>query len=144
MACLRPFDFEAEYVFSSEINKGRIRINGGAIKVPPQSQLAKTNWEVCCSKSPHKLAWGETGPRLMHATIKRLQLTKYVLPVIAFCPIHYEHWSSVLNPAVELNFEDDRIYAVHLWNEMWRRAGRDKDASYPPQCIYEPLKRRYL
>lgn len=144
MVCLRPFDFEEEYVFSSEINKGRILVNIGAIKVPPHSQLAKTNWEVCCSKSRHKLAWGETGPRLMYATVRQLRLTKYVKPVITFCPVHYEHWSSVLDPDVELDFEDDRIYAIHLWNEMWRRAGKDKDAKYHPHCIYEQLRARYL
>ena len=30
--------------------------------------------------------------------------------------------------------------AVHLWNEMWRRAGRDKDSSYHPACLFEQLE----
>jgi len=40
--------------------------------------------------------------------------------------------------------DNPRIYGIHLWNEMWRRADRDKDRSYHPDCLYERLKRRYL
>jgi hypothetical protein len=39
---------------------------------------------------------------------------------------------------------DDRTFAIHLWNEMWRRAGQDKDGQYHPNCLYEALKRAYL
>jgi hypothetical protein len=31
-----------------------------------------------------------------------------------------------------------------VWNELWRREGRDKDAPYPRGCLYEDLKKRYL
>lgn len=30
------------------------------------------------------------------------------------------------------------------WNKLWGMAGRDKDATYAPMCLYERLKRRYL
>ncbi len=39
---------------------------------------------------------------------------------------------------------DPATHAVHLWNSMWALAGKDKDAVYPPECLYETLKRRYL
>jgi len=35
-------------------------------------------------------------------------------------------------------------YAVHLWNEMWRRYKWDKDARYSVECLVERLKRRFL
>jgi len=34
--------------------------------------------------------------------------------------------------------------AIHLWNELWRRDGRDKNGIYPPDCLYQRLKQRYL
>ena len=35
-------------------------------------------------------------------------------------------------------------FAVHLWNEMWRDSGQDKNAAYDPECLYEQLKKKYL
>ena len=34
--------------------------------------------------------------------------------------------------------------AVHMWHEVWRRNGADKDAQFHPDCLYEKLKRMYL
>jgi len=56
-----------------------------------------------------------------------------------FCPVDYEKWQTVLQPDVGLPF-DDGIYAIHLWNEMWRLAGQDKNAQYHERCLYEKLK----
>ena len=39
---------------------------------------------------------------------------------------------------------DEETRAVHFWNEMWRRGGRDKDARYPPDCLFERLKAIHL
>jgi len=33
---------------------------------------------------------------------------------------------------------------VHLWNEMWRREGFDKDDKYDPACLYQQLRARYV
>ena len=38
---------------------------------------------------------------------------------------------------------DARVHTVHLWHELWRREGQDKDGCYPRGCLYEQLKRRY-
>lgn len=34
-------------------------------------------------------------------------------------------------------------YAIHLWNEVWRHHGIDKDAAFDPAYGYETLKRRF-
>jgi hypothetical protein len=59
-----------------------------------------------------------------------------------FCPHGYAEWDEVLNPDKIWQLEDS--YAIHLWNEMWRRNEQDKNASYPPDCLYEQLKLKYL
>jgi hypothetical protein len=57
--------------------------------------------------------------------------------------VHFSVWEKLLDPAADWNF-DGQTYAIHLWNELWRRAGQDKDARYPAACLYEQLKQRYL
>jgi mannosyltransferase OCH1-like enzyme len=141
--CLRPFDFPGEYVFSTEIDhKGREVVNIGVIKAPPGSEVMAYAWNVCQRKNPARLVWGETGPKLMAKAVKKFGLDEYKMSHQAFCPIDYEEWHKVLQPGFELSF-DERIYAIHLWNEMWRMAGQDKNARYHESCIYENLKRTY-
>ena len=140
--CLKPFDFPGDYVFSTEINhKGREVVNNGATKAPRGSEMMAYAWDVCQRKNPARLVWGETGPRLMSKAVKRFRLDKYKMSHQVFCPIDYEEWHKVLQPGFGLSFEG--TYAIHLWNEMWRIAGQDKNARYHESCIYEKLKRTY-
>ena len=76
-------------------------------------------WNVCQRKNPARLVWGETGRRLMSKAIKRFRLDKYKMSHQAFCPIDYDEWQKVLQPGLELSF-DEGTYAIHLWNDMWR------------------------
>ena len=75
--CVKPFDFSEEYVFSSEIDKGVEIINSGIIKAPPGSSVMAYAWDVCQSKNPEHLAWGETGPRLMAEAVRNSSLDHY-------------------------------------------------------------------
>jgi len=140
--CLKPFDFEAEYVFSSEFAMGQEFINSGIFKAPAGSEVMAYAWGVCETKDPERIVWGETGPRLMAAAVREFSLERYTQRPEVFCPIGYADWHKVLEPGVELNL--DSSYAIHLWNERWRAAGQDKNAVYPEGCFYEDLKSRYL
>ncbi|HEX5732700.1 MAG TPA: glycosyltransferase [Blastocatellia bacterium] len=142
MVCLKPFDFGHEYVFSSEMARGREFTNCGIIKAPQGSAAMEYAWEICRAKLPEKLVWGEVGPRLMAESIKRLSLERFVERPHVFCPFGYDEWDEVLNPNKVWNLDD--ACAVHLWNEMWRRNERDKNQSYDPNCLYELLKRKYM
>ena len=140
--CLRPFDFRHEYVFSSEIASGKEYINCGVIKAPRGSPVLMYAWDVCRVRKPEKLVWGEVGPRLLSESVKRLSLESFVMRPRVFCPLGYAELDDALNPNKVWNLED--AYAVHLWNEMWRRNDRDKNQSFHPDCLYERLKRMYL
>lgn len=144
MVCLKPFDFRHEYVFSSEMAGGKEFINCGVIKAPRGSPAMEYAWNICRDKVPANLVWGEVGPRLLAESIKRLSLESFVMRPRVFCPFEYKEWDSVLNPNKIWNLGASRTYAVHLWNEIWRRNERDKNQSYHPDCLYEQLKRRYL
>jgi hypothetical protein len=141
--CLRPFDFPQAYVFSSELAKGQVVVNCGAIKAPRYSAVMEYAWSVCEQRDPGALVWGEVGPRLMGESVRRLSLDAFVMRPECFCPIGYYEWASVLDAARDWTWGDE-VYAVHLWNDMWRRNGRSKTDAYDPDCLYEQLKRRYL
>ena len=137
--CLKHFDFADEYVFASEIDKDEEVIASGIIKTPAGSRVMAYTWGVCEQKDPRQLMWGETGPRLMTEAVRRFALEDYKKPERLFCPLHYQEWRQVLEPDAEGLIDDD-TYAIHLWNEMWRAAGQDKNATYDRNCLYERLK----
>jgi mannosyltransferase OCH1-like enzyme len=142
--CLKPFEFEQPYVFGTEADReGRDVTNNGFLKAPAGNAAMAYATEVCLSKRPDDLVWGETGPRLMQEIVARFALERYRQPHRVFCPIGFRDWARVLEPGVDWEFGVE-TRAVHLWNEMWRRGGRDKDASYPPDCLYERLKALHL
>jgi hypothetical protein len=141
--CIRPFDFPEEYIFSSEGINGRQLVNVGAVKVPAGSPVMRYAWAACERMDVSELKWSQCGPTLFRQAIEACALERYVQPPAAFCPVHFSVWESMLEPSASWAF-DETTYAVHLWNEMWRREGRDKDAVYAPGCLYAELKSRYL
>lgn len=143
VVCLKPFEFDEEHVFASEEHKGLRIANNGIIKAPAASALMAYVCQVCREKDPEQLTWGETGPRLLDAAIKLFSLERYTKPHRFFCPLGFEEWDMVLDPGAN-PLVGEESYAVHFWNEMWRRGGRDKDGEYHPDCLYEQLKRKYL
>lgn len=142
VVCLMPFDFGVDYVFASEMNFDERILSSAAIRVPSGSEFARYAWGVCQSKDPARLAWGETGPRLVTAAVERLGLGNYVRSVATFCPVDYTQWESVLQEGAVREFGRE-THALHLWNEMWRLAGRSKDDAYPAGCLFDALKRRF-
>ena len=141
--CLKPFDFDAEYVFSSEFSKGVQMVNNGLIKAPAGSPLLQWAWEQCDARDTSKMEWGETGPALFAAGIERFGLQQYVQPFTAFCPIPYKSWRVLIDPKADVD-PGTESHAVHLWHEQWRSAGVNKDAHHHPGSYYERLRRRYL
>lgn len=140
--CLKRFDFADEYVFAGEIDKEDEVIASGIIKAPAGSEVMAYAWTVCQQKDPRELRWGETGPRLMTEAVRKFSLEYFKKPYRLFCPLSYKEWHRVLEPDAEALLHED-TYAIHLWNEMWRAAGQDKNASYNPNCLYEQLKAKY-
>jgi len=140
--CLKHFDFADEYVFSSEFDERREMISSGVIKVPAGSGVMAYAWKVCEQKDPAELMWGETGPRLMTEAVKRCSLEDYAKAPQVFSPLQYTEWHRVLEPEAQGLIDEDS-YAIHLWNEMWRATGQDKNATYDHNCLYEQLKTRY-
>ena len=143
MICLKHYDFDDEHVFASEPYHDEEHITSGLIKAPQGSSAMKYAWQTCQEKDPNKLVWGEVGPRLVSQTVEHFGLNSSVKPHKYFCPLGFEEWVQVLNPNIDLDFVDTS-YAVHLWNEMWRRSSVNKNQKFNSNCLYEKLKERYL
>jgi glycosyl transferase-like sugar-binding protein len=143
VVCLRPFQFEGDYVFASEITKsGTEVVTSAVIKAPVGSELMRFAWETCLSKDPQNIRWGETGPHLMQQAVAMFRLERFRKPYSAFCPITNPQWRSLVGAnAASVIPSDTR--AIHLWNELWRRAGQDKNGIYPASTLYEQLKKQY-
>jgi mannosyltransferase OCH1-like enzyme len=142
LVCIKPFNFAEGYVISSEFSVGRQMPNIGAVKSPRGAEIMSYMWDVCQTKDPAKLVWGETGPELMEQAVEKFAMQRYVKPWKVFCPIGFRDWTRVLDPEPPL--VDAESYGIHLWHEMWRAGHQDKDIHYHPDSLYEKLRSQYL
>ena len=147
IVCLKPFDLTAPFVFCSEevlpLGQGNFHVGSCVIKGPPGNILTKSAFEICMNKKPQELVWGEIGPSLVKKMVEKFGMQSFMKASEWFCPIPGCLWQTVLNPEVEIRFNEN-TRSIHLWNEMWRRSEADKNESYDPNCFYEKLKKRYL
>lgn len=143
VVCVKPFEFATPYVFAAERIEGGEVAASAVIKAPAGSEIMAFNWDVCSSATnPGGAVWGQFGPKLMARAIGEFRLGEFLQPAEVFCPIAYDEWETLLSPAPP-GF-GEQTHSVHLWNEMWRRGGRDKRAAHDAGCLYESLKGKYL
>jgi hypothetical protein len=144
VVCLRTFDFDEPFVFASEsMGDGRVLTSSGVIKAPAGTEAMAYAWGYCLDQDPKELTWGQIGPKLVGQAIARFGLERYKHPPRTFSPVSYYEWRSLIDPGVTWEF-DESTRCVHLWNEMWRRDGVDKDSEYHQGCLYGRLKAEYL
>jgi hypothetical protein len=141
VVCVQRLEFEEPVILASEIlDDGQQHPTTCAIKCPEHHPLANYCWCECVAKDKSKIVWGEVGPRLLEEAINALSLQDKVFPPKAFCPINYYDFQRLVTPT-DQNLGDS--YAIHFWNEMWRRQGLDKNGIYPQDSVYEKLKRDF-
>lgn len=144
VVCLKPFINSDDYVFARARS-----IESCVIKTPPGSEIMDYCYEVSKNKNPQELEWGEIGPDLLRDSIKRFGLQKYVAKAEIFCPIDWPEWERCISGSLIISWIElakmaiFKTKAVHLWNEMWRQKGIDKNSQFPKRSLYERLKRRY-
>src|SRR5262249_19092550 len=139
VVCIKPFDFSAEWVFASERRqKGGLLRATCAMKAPPGSDMVAWCYERSRSHKMRDRRWAVIGPHLVHAAVKKYNLTPFIVPADFFCPIDWWHARSLLEPG-----EIPSSYAVHLWNEAWRTDHWSQDPIYPPEVLYQRLHTLY-
>ena len=139
VVCRKPFAFATEHVFASEPARGDAVVASCVLRAPAGSPAIEHAWHACDSRDPASLRWGETGPSLCAEIVRRFALDECVQSPEVFCPVPYWQWRSFLDPEADVEAQlPAEAHAVHLWNEMWRRGGAEKDAA-DPRSFYGAL-----
>lgn len=137
LVCLRPFDFQAPIVISSERGADGCRfVNVGALKFPAGNPALEAACKICAGKDPESLVFGETGPELMEWLVSRYSLEEAVQAPEVFCPVPCDRLHDLLEPGGQIPAD---AYAIHLWQEIWRRQELDKEGAFPSDSVYGRL-----
>ena len=140
--CLRPFTFTNEYVIASEIIGQHTSVATCCIKTPQRSELMLHCYNECRKHIGKSVAWGTLGPVLLRAATQLLSLQSYVVPHYVFCPLAYTEFDVLLR--VSSNLDVRQSYAIHAYNEMWRRNNIDKFGAFPATCLFKRLERSVI
>ncbi len=156
VVCLKPFRFNSDYIFArsqvinkfSDLIKKRYSVPNWFIKAPAGSEIMEYCYKEALEKDPEELTWGETGPRLLTKAVYTLGMQEHIAPHGTFHPNSARLWKHLIDGSLiatlRWRIARNRAYAVHLYNEIWRRKHIDKNATFPQNSVYEILKRRYL
>ncbi|MDF1661587.1 MAG: glycosyltransferase [Planctomycetota bacterium] len=165
--CLKPFDFDQEFVFGHQDSE---TINAAIVGLPKGHKIAVDLAYLCRNPNtflPHdkwktkklkfirrffqgnrrdNITWGEGGGvRGFTNYIRHNKLDGHALPISAFYPIHFLKWEAFIDGSVSLNdstFKDS--YAVHLWHEMFRQGEFDKNKPFPENSFLYECEQKFL
>jgi len=125
VVCLRRFDFAEPVVIASERIRTGTQATDAVLKFPRGHAAVRQCYEAASRENRAQLTWGKTGPLLVDRVVRENGLQPFVKPPEVFCPLDYWDWKLLLagnsNPARKPLTNKSR--AIHLWHEMWRRAG---------------------
>ena len=162
MVCVRPLDFGEPVVIASSWepkatqNRG---VNNCALRFPPGHPAVTEALRRFDAIDVDQMEFAEAGPVLLRHVVDAFDLRDRVVDWQAFCPIGYRDFKKIVEapnlrsvarrvrrswtglPQVRVTQE---ARCVHLWGNMWREAGLDKDGSYPARSLYERLKATHL
>ena len=142
--CLKPFDFPGPYVICSQLDEsGNQELGNCVMLAPPGNQLCLEAFQTCQGKDKNKIMFGQTGPVLIRALVKKLGLTAAGADYKTFCPIHYYELNKIVTKCTNIDEFIKDSYTIHLWHEIWRRSNIDKNGTFPPNSLYQFLLYKY-
>lgn len=153
--CLRPFNISLDHCFSSEYYEGDIFPDVGCIKVPIKSNFAREyirSIEFFLENENEKpVPWGTFGPRLMRSLLKLFDSSKFIMPPEQFimppviCAMNKEvNLDNIFRELPLKEIESGLTgYSIHLFNEMWRLRGIDKNQQFPENSVLSYLQQKY-
>lgn len=146
VVCLQYFNFEDDYCFTTETifddGPARIIANNAIIKAPKGAEFLKDMLEYMDARDLTKAKWGEFGSRFLQRVLNLYDSYHFIQPPYVFCPINWHQIELLFDENLDMSF--DKSNAIHLWNNIWRRHGINKNEQFNPNSIIEKLKREYL
>jgi hypothetical protein len=108
VTCLRPFDFEEEYVFRPH----RIGVVGSIIKCPKGSPVMRDSYEEAAATINEQTEWLAAN-RILNKHVERFALSRFIKPTIS----NIDSWLHVIRPFIEeLTPIPEEWYAIHWIN----------------------------
>ena len=163
---LKTFDFDTDLIFGLESDNF---VCSAVLGFPANHELCRLLESVCeqpnkilaydsgyrrlkktlrkkFNNSRSNISWGEAGgPAGLTRALKHFHLFEKAKPSPYFYPVHYSSWYTIFDETGSKNNSlSSESYAIHLWNEMGRKKGIDKNAAFPEDSLIEQLKRTYL
>jgi len=133
-------DFE-EGFFQEPTQTGKYRVASALFKSPANSPILQYCLDQFSEKDVSKIVHGETGPSLVTAAVLMCNRQEKVLSSdIAFRFPWWDCKRLFFEPGLSV----ENCAAVHFWNAIISREKIDKNAGYPPESVFERLKRKYL
>ena len=130
MICLRQYDQPGETFFARQDAN---LVNNAIMRFPASHPVM-----LACAKLAREgiglAEWGDIGPHLLTKVLTEQDLIKEAAdPLIAY-PIEYSRWTDLFdaNKRDKIARISRNGFFLHYWNEMWRRAGVNKQLR-PPQ-----------
>ena len=147
MVCLKPLDdvIAADYVIATEYRDRERQValaNNCLLKVPAGSPFIAECNATAMSADMEKSVWGELGPSMLTVMVRKHGLEHVIVPPWRFSPLGWWEFPRLVEDTV-VQWPDATL-AVQCFNEMWRRAGMDKNARYGAHSPFELLKAQYL
>ena len=144
MVCLKPFDFGYNAVFFAGDNE--VLCTTAVIGAPTNHPLMVAMMDEC-NAVPNKdgCKWGAVGgPRVLSETVAEMGYENSVKPFYYFMPLTASQWYLPLDKTfAESTDFFSGSYAIHLYNEMLRKAGLDKNARFDSESLFEKLKAKH-
>ena len=162
MVCVRPLDFEDPIVIASSWEPKVLQhrgVNNCALRFPPGHPAVAEALHRFNQIDVDQMEFAEAGPVLLKQVVSSQGLREHVVDWRCFCPIGYRDFEKMVQspdlrsvarrvrrawtglPQVRV---PQQARCVHLWGNMWREAGLDKDGAYPPRSLYERLKAKHF
>jgi hypothetical protein len=167
VVCLKPLDYGRAEIFARQDEDV---INNAILGLPAGHALAAWMSESC--EHPNRnlpydtartrrrklrrrllqgnrrgnIKWGEYGPYGFTAAARHLGYADRALPFWHFYPVPYTNWRCIFDTSLAGNPGlVAASAALHLWNEMVRRAPEfDRNGRFPADSLFEQLCSRYL
>jgi hypothetical protein len=119
-------------------------LNGAAMRFPAGHPLIKAARERTAASLEHA-RWGDTGPKLLTQLQAAMAAEIPIAPRDSAYAIGPEEFQKLLLPAAREEVEERTANStfVHLWNEMWRRAGIPKTIAPPKECWLDRMFERH-
>ena len=142
--CLKPFDFApGELMIAGTELAG---CTNSIIVSPPNHPLMK-EMEKICAQTPNKQGapFGSIGgPTALADTVKRMGLSAAITPFYYFRVFSAANWYMSFDKTFAANDGFlNACYSIHLYNEMLRGVGLDKNAEFDSMSLFEQLKAKH-